>query len=515
MQLSLTKRFVLTLSVLAIALIVLPALAIRWSVQQELFDYLQRRESARLQPLKETLQSAWAEQGDWQFLQDNPAALTALIEASGVNERRPRWQRGAFPPPEMLPMHAERMPPPRDAGPAGDAGPPDERKHGPDLRLEVGSRREPVPLSQRLQVFDANEQMVVGVFPDGTTITARQPLEHAGRLIGYLQWQTPPLPSDGLEQRFLRGQQQTLLLITGAAILLALAVAAWLARGLTRPMLSLAGTVRQLANGELDARTTIAGNRKFRRDELGELARDVDKLAMTLTANEKMRRELMADVSHEFRTPLSLMQGKIEAMQDGILPSDAATLSSLHDATLRLSRLVDDLHQLALADTGALSLRREPVDLRSLLDAAAADWAERFAAAKLTLRVSGELHAMAVVDRQRIRQIVDNLLHNSLRYTDAGGETLLQVHTEPETVVMRIEDSAPGVAEADLDRLFDRFYRVERSRNRSAGGSGLGLGVVKALVQAHGGQMRATASALGGLAVTIVLPVGTPDGAAK
>jgi len=193
-------------------------------------------------------------------------------------------------------------------------------------------------------------------------------------------------------------------------------------------------------------------------------------------------------------------------MQDGVLPSDAATLASLHDATLRLSRLVDDLHQLALADTGALSLRREPVDLHALLATAVADWAERFAVANLVISLSGTAPAVAEVDRQRMRQIIDNLLHNSLRYTDAGGEIRIQIHAEPDKVIVRIEDSAPGVAEADLGRLFDRFYRVERSRNRAAGGSGLGLGVVKALVQAHGGQVQANSSPHGGLAVTLVLP---------
>ncbi|HEX4910769.1 MAG TPA: ATP-binding protein, partial [Permianibacter sp.] len=394
--------------------------------------------------------------------------LPQLIQQSGINERRVlRW-----------PRPSERQMPP----PPGESEPP--------------------PLHHRLQIVDADGRLIVGHPPPPGVTLARQPLEWQGRPIGELRLFIPPFVRDGLEQRFLSGQQNTLLVISGVAMLLALAVAWWLGRGLARPILSVAGTVRELAQGRLDARTAVRSQ-----DEIGALARDVDRLAETLTANEKLRRESMAAISHEFRTPLALMQGKIEAMQDGVLPSDAATLHSLHDATLRLSRMVDDLYHVALADTGALRLEWQTVDLRALLAQALQDNAAQIAAAGLQVQLIGEEALSLRADRQRLRQVIDNLLHNSCRYTNAGGQIRVTLRRRSDQLELVVEDSAPGVPAAALPQVFERFFRVEGSRSRDAGGSGLGLSVVKAIIQAHGGRISAAHSSLGGLAIRIELPL--------
>ena len=486
---SLTTRFFLALAALAIALIILPGLAIRWSVQHEIIDYVQRREFARLQPLQEALIDAYQRHGNWQFLQQEGSDLEALIQQTGVTDKyRRRW---LMPPPE--PGRGQRA----DHGPGPDSGP------GPGFepRPEPGMM-EPPPLHERLQVLNSDQQLVTGQAPPAHFHTMRQPLLWQGETIGYLQLQIPPFVRDGLEQRFLSGQLNTLLFISGAAILLALAVAWWLGRGLVKPILSVAGTVRQLAEGQLDARTVIS-----RADELGQLARDVDRLAETLTANERLRREVMADVSHEFRTPLALLQGKIEAMQDGVLPSDSKTLATLHDATLRLSRMVDDLYQVALADTGALRLHCQDFNLRELVEQAVQEADAKWQAAGLRCQVDGETHLQCHADRQRLRQVLDNLLHNSARYTDAGGEVRVHLQRDGEWAQLIVEDSAPGVPSEAQSQLFDRFFRVEGSRSRDAGGSGLGLSVVKAIVQAHAGSVTAAHSTLGGLAIVIRLPL--------
>ena len=469
-RLSLTMRFFLALAALTLALIILPALAVRWSVRHDIVDYFQRREFARLQPLQELLIEQWAVEQSWQFLQADSGRLPQLIQQSGINERRLlRW-----------PRPTERQMP----APPGESEPP--------------------PLHHRLQIVDVEGRLVVGHAPPPGVTLARQPLEWQGRPIGELRLFIPPFVRDGLEQRFLSGQLNTLLVISGVAMLLALAVAWWLGRGLARPILSVAGTVRELAQGKLEARTAVRSQ-----DEIGALARDVDRLAETLTANEKLRRESMADISHEFRTPLALMQGKIEAMQDGVLPSDAAALHSLHDATLRLSRMVDDLYHVALADTGALRLEWQTVDLHALLAQALQDNAAQIAAAGLQVQLVGEETLSLRADRQRLRQVIDNLLHNSCRYTNAGGQIRVTLQRQGDQLVLVVEDSAPGVPAAALPHLFERFFRVEGSRSRDAGGSGLGLSVVKAIIQAHGGQISAASSALGGLAIRIELPLST------
>ncbi|MFN4291881.1 MAG: ATP-binding protein [Permianibacter sp.] len=467
-RLSLTMRFFLTLAALTLALIILPALAIRWSVRHDIVDYFQRREFARLQPLQELLIEQWATAQSWQFLQSDPSQLPRLIQQSGINERRLlRWPR---------PSERAALPPPGEG--------------------------EPQPLHQRLQIVDDEGRLVVGHAPPPGVSLARQPLEWQGRSIGELRLHIPPFVRDGLEQRFLSGQLNTLLVISGVAMLLALVVAWWLGRSLARPILSVAGTVRELAQGKLDARTAVRSE-----DEIGALARDVDRLAETLTANEKLRREAMADISHEFRTPLALMQGKIEAMQDGVLPSDAATLHSLHDATRRLSRMVDDLYHVALADTGALRLELQTFDMRQLLEQALQDNAAQLQAAGLRVQLEGDAPLLLRADRQRLRQVLDNLLHNSCRYTDAGGVIRVTLHRHGEQMQLLLEDSSPGVPAAALPQLFQRFFRVEGSRSRDAGGSGLGLSVVKAIIQAHGGNVSAAPSSLGGLAIQIELPV--------
>ncbi|NQD38771.1 HAMP domain-containing protein [Permianibacter sp. IMCC34836] len=544
---SLTLRFFLALAVLALAIVVLMTVAMRWSVRHDMVDYVQRREFARLQPLQELLTDSYRQQGDWQFLRGKPDVLAQLIQASGVTERRrergagrgaDRERRDRFPLSQVPPgaeqptqekrnardEYARSVPePPADHDAPGFAPPPPpEHEPDPEFANSVRTSTEPElqpppfgpthppgpmrfempPLQQRMQVLDADHQLLVGRQPPTQLESIEQAIQLDDRIIGYLQLQLPPLLNEDLEQRFLASQMRTLLLIAGGALLLALIVAWWLGRNLVQPILSVAGTVRQLAEGELDTRTTVS-----RGDELGQLARDVDQLATTLTANERLRREVMADVSHEFRTPLALLQSKIEAMQDGVLPSDQQTLATLHDATLRLSRMVDDLYQVALADTGALRLHCQDLDLRPLIDEAVADAGDKIAAAGLKASVAGELRLYCHGDRQRLRQVLDNLLHNSVRYTDAGGEISVQLRRDGDHAQLTIEDTAPGVPTPLQEKLFDRFFRVEHSRSRDAGGSGLGLSVVKAIVQAHAGSVSAHPSRLGGLAIVIRLPL--------
>jgi len=487
---SLTLRFFLTLAALALAIVVLMTIAIRWSVRHDIVDYFQRREFARLQPLQDALVAAYAEYGDWRFLQNRPDTLKQLIQVSGLTDRRP--DRG--PSSQEARMHEPRKHRP---GPVSEIWPEAGRRPPPD-RLPP----ELPPLHARLQVLDARMQLVVGEELPPESGARQQPLRRDGTIIGYLQLQLPPFVNDGLEQRFLSGQLRTLLIIASGALLLALLVAWWLGRNLVKPILSVAGTVRQLADGKLASRTIVG-----RHDELGQLARDVDRLAETLTANERLRRDVMADLSHEFRTPLALLQAKIEAMQDGILPCDEIALATLHDATMRLSRMVDDLYQVALADTGALRLHCQQFNLRELVDQAIAESQTKIEAADLRVTASGEPDLPCYADRQRLRQVLDNLLHNSVRYTDAGGEIWVHVRRDGVSAQVTVEDSAPGVPTEQHEKVFDRFFRVESSRSRDAGGSGLGLSVVKAIVQAHGGSVTAYRSRLGGLAIVMRLPL--------
>ncbi|HEX8955599.1 MAG TPA: ATP-binding protein, partial [Burkholderiaceae bacterium] len=213
-------------------------------------------------------------------------------------------------------------------------------------------------------------------------------------------------------------------------------------------------------------------------------------------------------VSHELRTPLSVIRGEIEALQDGIRRADANALESLHGEVLRLNKLVDDLYQLALAESGGLHYHKERLDLAELVRELGENFQVRAAKAGLRLMLRDPGQALPVLgDAGRLAQVMSNLLENSIRYTDAGGSIVLSSRAEGMLAEVCVEDSAPGVPDGAHKKLFERLYRVDQARSRNRGGSGLGLAICKSLVEAHGGTIAAMPSTLGGVKMLIHLPL--------
>ncbi|MES3023774.1 MAG: ATP-binding protein [Pseudomonadota bacterium] len=231
-------------------------------------------------------------------------------------------------------------------------------------------------------------------------------------------------------------------------------------------------------------------------------------LLRELEAGEHARRQWVADTSHELRTPITILSTHLDALRDGMIALTPAELELLSDTVLGMERLVTDLHQLARSDASALAFEYEDVDLAELFDELRQAFAPRFAQHELTLTVYDFAPAGLAVraDRQRLMQVLSNLWSNTLRYTDRGGRASITLTHVQGRVCIRCDDSAPGVPDHALPRLFERFYRVDGSRSRAGGGSGLGLAICQSIVDAHGGQMQATHSALGGLCVEFVLP---------
>jgi two-component system sensor histidine kinase BaeS len=221
-----------------------------------------------------------------------------------------------------------------------------------------------------------------------------------------------------------------------------------------------------------------------------------------------MRREYMADISHELRTPLAVLRGELEAMEDGIHPVTPEALRALQAEVGALTQLVADLHELALADVGALTHQKEDLDLTDFLARDAEAWRARCEGAGLTLTLRLPAQPLCLsADPARLRQLLHNLLDNALRYTAAGGELHLTLASGDGCAEIAVEDSPPGVPDELLPRLFERFFRVERSRGRAGGGSGLGLAICQSIAQAHGGSIEARHSPLGGLGIHIRLPL--------
>jgi two-component system sensor histidine kinase BaeS len=287
-------------------------------------------------------------------------------------------------------------------------------------------------------------------------------------------------------------------------LLLALAAASLasliLARQIVQPLRRIARGTKALVSGRYDLTLPVGG------DELGDLAQDFNLLARTLQRNEDARRHWIADISHELRTPLAVLRGEIEALQDGLRPLAPAGIASLHTEVLSLSKLVDDLFELSLSDLGALNYRRDRMDLAMTVVDAVESFRTRFEGKDIRLNsdIAGEVTIYG--DRRRLGQLFGNLLENSYRHTDEGGRCEIRLETSANAVVATIEDSAPGVPPSDLDKLFERLFRVDSSRSREHGGAGLGLAICKNIVEAHNGAISASASNLGGLRLRIEFP---------
>lgn len=364
--------------------------------------------------------------------------------------------------------------------------------------MDGGAAPPPPPLPPRVALLDADHRLVAGRLPPVGAL--QRPLRHDGATIGWLVLRPLTHPVDHRDRAFLAGQVRNIALLASMLLLLAMALAWFFARHLLAPLRTVEQAARQLSDGkyglQLDTR---------RQDELGDLVHHVNRLSLALQAHESARQRWMADISHELRTPLAIVRGELEGMRDGVRMADAAGLQSLHDEVMRLDRLVGDLHQWSLADRGSLSYRPQALDLADLV----ADACARFAVAarEAGLEIEQELSTATVnADPDRLRQLADNLLGNSLRYSDRGGRMQVSVFNENGDACLRVDDTPPGVPEQDLQRLFEPLYRGELSRNRAHGGSGLGLAIAQRIALAHGGHLSASRSPLGGLRLELRLP---------
>jgi len=278
-----------------------------------------------------------------------------------------------------------------------------------------------------------------------------------------------------------------------------------LARRLIRPVRTIAAATRELASGRYEVRVPVTSS-----DELGQLASSFNAMAGALEKNERARRQWVADISHELRTPIAVLRGEIEALMEGVRETTPEAVRSLHGEVMRLSRLVDDLHQLTLSDLGALTYRKESIDIVEVLIDSVDAYRTEFERKGITLDRDippGQPPANVFADRERLRQLFSNLLGNSLKYTDGTGRLVVRVRQAGAMVNIDLEDSAPGVPAGEMERLFDRLYRVETSRSRASGGAGLGLAICRNIVEAHGGTITASPSSLGGLLMQVSLPV--------
>lgn len=519
-------------------------IVINWSFRQGFDDFLLQQDIARSEQIAQELALHYQYEGGWEVLRNNPRMWREILEPMAADIGSPLFDRppgnaAAHPPPPPPGMAPPEKPRPRGQGPRSNHPPPKPyRTHNqsaaqavPSYGAMAGTRdgaqsakRPPPPssfqpppprpqgersqeLGHRLLLTDPDKSVVFG--PRRLTDVVQWVEVKQGKMtLGWLGILPLSLATESVASSFVEQQYKNVIWFSLLGLALILAVSIILARLFLRPVTRVAAAVAKVAQGDLAARVTVKGQ-----DELAQLSADFNRMATKLEHNEILRKQWLSDISHELRTPIAILSGEIEALRDGLRQPTLERIQSLYHDVQDMSQLVDDLHQLSLADQGALVLDIADVDICALCREQVTLYELRMAEKGLNLRLQetrGQLASAPIKiagDRRRLSQLVANLLENSLRYTDSGGETVIVLQRQQTHLKLTVYDSAPGVPDNALESIFQRLYRVDKSRSRSEGGSGLGLAICQSIVSGHGGTINATQSKTGGLAVVIMLPL--------
>lgn len=287
------------------------------------------------------------------------------------------------------------------------------------------------------------------------------------------------------EREFLESVHQALNWVGAGIMIIGLAASYALARSITVPLRKLNAAVQEVARGNYGQRVNIESN-----DEVQQLAAAFNGMAEALETNNQLRKRLLADIAHELRTPLAIIQGNLEGMLDGVVETDKEQLHSLYEETVHLNRLIGDLRDLSLAEAGQLSLDRQPTDLNQLVSRSVALLKPLADERQLAMDCALAPLPPLDLDARRINQIVYNLLTNAIRHTPPAGRVTLTTEKLADWIRLSVCDTGVGIDPADLPYIFEHFYRADKSRARKSGGSGIGLAIVKKLVETHGGRVE-------------------------
>lgn len=351
-------------------------------------------------------------------------------------------------------------------------------------------------------VIISNEKYQVGDRVPESDLALGVPITEDGETIGVLLPIRVPFEEQPPEVEFIETTNRTLLDGALMAAVIALVLGVFLSRTLTRPIRELTRATQAVSEGDLSQQVTIRSN-----DELGELGKTFNKMSAELSRSVNARKQMTADIAHELRTPLSLILGHAEAVHDGVLPPTRENFEIIREEAARLEHLINDLRTLSLADAGELSIQMQSVAPQRLIHEVASLYQYQTQRKNITfaLDVAAQLPTIEV-DPGRMTQVLTNILDNALRHTSEGGRVILSATESGNRIELAVQDSGPGLNAEELDRIFERFYRTDPSRQREDGGSGLGLAIAKSIVQAHGGQISAESEPGQGLKVRVLLP---------
>ncbi len=525
MILKLWHKLVLTIVCITGIVLSLAIYLSNQSVQSGFLEYINGVEERRSDSFSKILLSQYKTNQNWDFIRDNwvlwdlyfnqskavnisreskEPPLPDLHELGGKADEKTDKDTsrpiGEFPPPGHLP------PPPAQDQPAGVNRPPPPPfiENG---NLPLGDRMPPrrtgsVPPPRSLALLDANKAIIVG----GTEATKEaiyKPLMLNDKVIGYFRYEPFNKITNELDQQFVQHQNKAFFKIALLALGIVLIGAGLFAAYLRSRINKIGDHAGLLTSGDYSSQSIDKSQ-----DELGQLSKKLNILGETLQDNRSSRRRWISDISHELRTPVTVLKGEIEAIQDNVRELTPSSIDSLHQEIMRLSRLISDLNELSLSDLGALSYHKEHLDIVELVEDVVFQHQHQFDDKKIDVIFNASCESIFIDgDGQRLEQLFANLANNSQHYTSTPGRLEISIKKQSGNVIIEWSDSEPGVTDEELEKLFERLYRVDASRNRNAGGSGLGLSIAENIVVAHNGKITAKQSPLGGISFVIEFPI--------
>jgi len=313
-----------------------------------------------------------------------------------------------------------------------------------------------------------------------------------------------------LYSNFNKAVNESLMFSAAAAFISAVIVSLFVSRQVVAPVRRIMVASQHIADGHYSERVQIPGSQDIEEmDELAQLSLSFNQMTLELEKAETLRKQLIGDIAHELRTPLATIKGSMEGLMDGVLPAGQDTYHQVYQETERLQRLVDDLQDLNRVESGAIQLNLEKYPVNELVEITQTRLLRQFAekGVNLELDIPDDLPEVSV-DPDRIGQVLINLIGNSLQYTPSGGVVTVAAAEKKDQILVTISDTGVGISPQDLSTIFTRFYRVDKSRSRAGGGSGIGLTIAKHLVESHGGKIWAESPGLGkGSTINVLLPI--------
>ena len=439
---------------------------IQWRFQQDLTRYINNIETNQLEIFASELEEYYAEVQTWDFLESNPRIAELILRESRSFDQNiiivPRAMR--------------------------------ERRR---FRFSFDETRDARAMG-RLILLDQEKEVIIGTkeLPENLI---QIPINFEQEVVGTLALLPSNQLFESIDLQFADAQRQALYLSGFVALLIAAIISLILTQNISGPIRKLARATRSLISGEFKTRVNIKN-----KDELGKLSRDFNILAKTLDKEAEAADKWLADISHELRTPLAILKSELEAIEDGIREFDEETLNSLTHEVKRINTLVNDLYELSLSDLGAMKYQMVETDIKTNIESSIESFRDRYREAEIDITIDLDKAENILGDQHRLTQLFTNLLENTLKYTDGPGTLNISMHSIDNEIIISFADSAPGVDEETLGKIFDRFYRVELSRSREMGGAGLGLSICSEIVDAHSGSIKAKQSSMGGLEMVII-----------